>query len=118
MTGTEKELILLGLFLVVAVNEDSAAVSGAVLSYQHIFPAWQPFAACFLGMCFMSSSKRSAHCGSTSTTKGTCPNFRKLWPCGVLVVLNADSGFGLNIVSNMRMRERLIIMVIIVTIES
>jgi membrane protein DedA with SNARE-associated domain len=50
MTGTEKELILLGLFLVVAVNEDSAVVSGAVLSYKHIFPAWQPFAACFLGM--------------------------------------------------------------------
>ena len=50
MAGTEKELILLGLFLVVAVNEDSAVVSGAVLSYKHIFPAWQPFAACFLGM--------------------------------------------------------------------
>jgi len=33
MTGTEKELILLGLFFVVAVNEDSAVVSGAVLSY-------------------------------------------------------------------------------------
>ena len=50
MTGTEKELILLGLFFVVAVNEDSAVVSGAVLSYKHIFPAWQPFVACFLGM--------------------------------------------------------------------
>jgi len=50
MAGTEKELILLGLFLIVAVNEDSAVVSGAILSYKHIFPAWQPFAACFLGM--------------------------------------------------------------------
>jgi membrane protein DedA with SNARE-associated domain len=50
MTGTEKELILFGLFLIVTVNEDSAVVSGAVLSYKHIFPAWQPFAACFLGM--------------------------------------------------------------------
>ena len=50
MTGTEKEMILLGLFFVVAVNEDSAVVSGAVLSYQHLFPAWQPFVACFLGM--------------------------------------------------------------------
>src|SRR5271166_2473037 len=50
MTGTEKELILLGLFFVVAVNEDSAVVSGAVLSYKHVFPAWQPFVACFLGM--------------------------------------------------------------------
>ena len=50
MTGTEKELILLGLFLIVAVNEDSAVVSGAILSYKHIFPAWQPFVACFLGM--------------------------------------------------------------------
>jgi membrane protein DedA with SNARE-associated domain len=50
MTGTEKELILLGLFFVVAVNEDSAVVSGAVLSYNHVFPSWQPFIACFLGM--------------------------------------------------------------------
>jgi membrane protein DedA with SNARE-associated domain len=50
MTGSEKELILLGLFFVVAVNEDSAVVSGAVLSYKHVFPAWQPFVACFLGM--------------------------------------------------------------------
>jgi membrane protein DedA with SNARE-associated domain len=50
MTGTEKDLILLGLFFVVAVNEDSAVVSGAVLGYKHVFPAWQPFVACFLGM--------------------------------------------------------------------
>jgi len=50
MTGTEKELILLGLFFVVAVNEDSAVVSEAVLSYKHVFPAWQPFVACFLGV--------------------------------------------------------------------
>jgi len=50
MTGTEKEMILLGLFFVVAVNEDSAVVSGAILSYQHLFPAWQPFVSCFLGM--------------------------------------------------------------------
>ena len=50
MPGTEKELILLGLFLVVALNEDSAVVSGAVLSFHQVFPAWQPFLACFLGM--------------------------------------------------------------------
>ena len=50
MTDTQKEMILLGLFFVVAVNEDSAVVSGAVLSYQHLFPAWQPFVSCFLGM--------------------------------------------------------------------
>ena len=50
MTGTEKQLILLGLFFVVAVNEDSAVVSGALLSYKHVFPAWEPFVACFLGM--------------------------------------------------------------------
>src|SRR5271165_6708458 len=50
MAGTEKELILLGLFLIVAVNEDSAVVSGAILSCKHIFPAWQPFVACFLGI--------------------------------------------------------------------
>jgi membrane protein DedA with SNARE-associated domain len=50
MTETEKELILLGLFFVVALNEDSAVVSGAILSYKHVFPVWQPFVACFLGM--------------------------------------------------------------------
>jgi membrane protein DedA with SNARE-associated domain len=50
MTGTEKQLILLGLFFVVAVNEDSEVVSGALLSYKHVFPAWEPFVACFLGM--------------------------------------------------------------------
>jgi membrane protein DedA with SNARE-associated domain len=50
MTWSEKQLILLGLFFVVAVNEDSAVISGAVLSYKHVFPAWQPFVACFLGM--------------------------------------------------------------------
>jgi len=50
MTGTEKQLILLGLFFVVAVNEDSAVVSGALLSYKHVFPAWVPFVACFPGM--------------------------------------------------------------------
>ena len=50
MTDTQKEMILLGLFFVVAVNEDSAVVSGALLSYQHVFPAWQPFVTCFLGM--------------------------------------------------------------------
>jgi membrane protein DedA with SNARE-associated domain len=50
MAATEKELILLGLVLIVAVNEDSAVVSGAVLSSKHVFPAWQPILACFLGM--------------------------------------------------------------------
>jgi membrane protein DedA with SNARE-associated domain len=50
MSGVEKHLILLGLFFVVAVNEDSAVVSGALLSYKHVFPAWEPFVACFLGM--------------------------------------------------------------------
>ena len=50
MTGTENELILAGLFFLVAVNEDSAVVSGAILSYKHVFPVWQPFVACFLGI--------------------------------------------------------------------
>ena len=50
MTGTERLVILLGLFFVVAINEDSAVVSGALLSYKHAFPAWEPFVACFLGM--------------------------------------------------------------------
>ena len=50
MTGYERELILLGLFFGVAINEDSAVVSGALLSCNHVFPPWQPFLACFLGM--------------------------------------------------------------------
>jgi membrane protein DedA with SNARE-associated domain len=50
MNDTQKEMILLGLFFVVAVNEDSAVLSGALLSYQHVFPSWQPFVTCFLGM--------------------------------------------------------------------
>jgi membrane protein DedA with SNARE-associated domain len=50
MTGNENELILVGLFFVVAVNEDSAVVTGAILSYKHVFPVWQPFVVCFLGM--------------------------------------------------------------------
>jgi len=50
MTGCERDLILLGLFFAVAINEDSAVVSGALLSCNHVFPPWQPFLACFLGM--------------------------------------------------------------------
>jgi membrane protein DedA with SNARE-associated domain len=50
MTWNERHLILLGLFFVVAVNEDSAVIGGAVLSYKQVFPAWEPFIACFLGM--------------------------------------------------------------------
>ena len=50
MTGNERELILLGLFFAVAINEDSAVVSGALLSCNHVLPPWQPFLACFLGM--------------------------------------------------------------------
>jgi membrane protein DedA with SNARE-associated domain len=50
MTGYEKDLILAGLFFGVAINEDTAVVSGALLSCHHVLPAWQPFLACFLGM--------------------------------------------------------------------
>jgi membrane protein DedA with SNARE-associated domain len=50
MTGYEKDLILAGLFFAVAINEDTAVVSGALLSCNHVLPAWQPFLACFLGM--------------------------------------------------------------------
>lgn len=46
----ERDLILLGLFFAVAINEDSAVVSGALLSCNHVLPPWQPFLACFLGM--------------------------------------------------------------------
>jgi membrane protein DedA with SNARE-associated domain len=50
MTGYEKDLILAGLFFAVAINEDTAVVSGALLSCNHVLPGWQPFLACFLGM--------------------------------------------------------------------
>jgi len=50
MTGYEKDLILAGLFFGVTINEDTAVVSGALLSCNHVLPAWQPFLACFLGM--------------------------------------------------------------------
>lgn len=50
MAWNQNQLILLGLFLVVAINEDSAVISGALLSYKNVFPAWEPFIACFFGM--------------------------------------------------------------------
>jgi len=42
--------ILIGLFFLVFVQEDSAVVSGALLGSNGVFPYWQTFAACFLGM--------------------------------------------------------------------
>jgi membrane protein DedA with SNARE-associated domain len=42
--------ILTGLFFTVMLSEDSAVVSGALLSLNGIVPAWQAFLACFLGM--------------------------------------------------------------------
>jgi membrane protein DedA with SNARE-associated domain len=42
--------ILLGLFFLAFVQEDSAVVSSALLGYNGIFPYWQTFVACFLGM--------------------------------------------------------------------
>jgi membrane protein DedA with SNARE-associated domain len=50
MAWNENQLILLGLFFVVAINEDSAVISAALLSYKRVFPAWEPFVACLLGM--------------------------------------------------------------------
>jgi membrane protein DedA with SNARE-associated domain len=42
--------ILIGLFFLAFVQEDSAVVSGALLGSNGVFPYWQTFAACFLGM--------------------------------------------------------------------
>ena len=42
--------ILIGLFFLAFVQEDSAVVSGALLGFKGAFPYWQTFAACFLGM--------------------------------------------------------------------
>ncbi|MBV8101164.1 MAG: DedA family protein, partial [Verrucomicrobia bacterium] len=42
--------ILAGLFFTVMLSEDSAIISGALLSLNGVVPAWQAFLACFLGM--------------------------------------------------------------------
>ena len=42
--------ILIGLFFLAFVQEDSAVVSSALLGYNGIFPYWLTFAACFFGM--------------------------------------------------------------------
>ena len=42
--------ILIGLFFLAFVQEDSAVVSSALLGYNGIFPYWLTFAACFLGI--------------------------------------------------------------------
>ncbi|HYZ73116.1 MAG TPA: DedA family protein [Chthoniobacterales bacterium] len=42
--------ILIGLFFTVMLSEDSAIVSGTLLSLNGVVPGWQAFLACFLGM--------------------------------------------------------------------
>lgn len=42
--------ILTGLFFTVMLSEDSAIISGALLSLNGVLPAWQAFLACFFGM--------------------------------------------------------------------
>ena len=42
--------ILTGLFLTVMLSEDSAIVSGALLTLNGVVPTWQAILACFLGM--------------------------------------------------------------------
>ena len=44
------DAILVGLFFLVMVQEDSGVLSGALLGYQNVFPYWLTFTACFLGM--------------------------------------------------------------------
>jgi membrane protein DedA with SNARE-associated domain len=50
MTDHADIAILAGLFLTVMLSEDSAIVSGALLSLNGIVPAWEAFLACFFGM--------------------------------------------------------------------
>jgi membrane protein DedA with SNARE-associated domain len=50
MTIPGNHFMLVGLFLLPFVNEDSAVVSAALLGCQRVFPYWETFIACFLGM--------------------------------------------------------------------
>jgi membrane-associated protein len=50
MPGHPSYTILVGLFFLAFIQEDSAVVSGALLGSNNVFPYWQTFAACFLGM--------------------------------------------------------------------
>jgi membrane protein DedA with SNARE-associated domain len=42
--------MLVGLFFLAFVNEDSAVVSGALIGCERLLPYWETFIACFLGM--------------------------------------------------------------------
>jgi membrane-associated protein len=42
--------LLIGLFFLAFVQEDSAVVSSALLGYNGVFPYWLTFVACFLGI--------------------------------------------------------------------
>ena len=50
MTIPANHFMLVGLFFLPFVNEDSAVVSAALMGYERVFPYWETFAACFLGM--------------------------------------------------------------------
>jgi membrane protein DedA with SNARE-associated domain len=50
MFNHDNYAILIGLFFLAFVQEDSAVVSSALLVYNGVFPYWLTFVACFLGM--------------------------------------------------------------------
>ena len=50
MTIPASHLMLVGLFFLPFVNEDSAVLSAGLMGYQRVFPYWETFTACFLGM--------------------------------------------------------------------
>ena len=50
MVGYHCFPILVGLFFLAFVQEDSAVISSALLGYNAVFPYWLTFSACFLGM--------------------------------------------------------------------
>jgi membrane protein DedA with SNARE-associated domain len=50
MLNHPNDAILVGLFFLVMIQEDSGVVSAALLGYHNVFPYWLTFTACFLGM--------------------------------------------------------------------
>lgn len=50
MTIPANHFMLVGLFFLPFVSEDSAVVSAALMGSQRVFPYWETFIACFLGM--------------------------------------------------------------------
>jgi membrane-associated protein len=50
MTMPANHFMLVGLFFLPFVNEDSAVLSAALMGCHRVLPPWETFTACFLGM--------------------------------------------------------------------